>query len=70
MTFGNYTQVYENQKNDVHPPFYYLILRFAMFFTKGHFSKWGGIVLNIIIYIFITIFMYLILKKLLKEDED
>lgn len=63
---GKYNQVYENQKNDVHPPLYYLLLRFGMGFTKGQFSKWPGIVINIIIYIFVTIFMYLILKKLLK----
>lgn len=41
-----------------------------MGFTKGHFSKWSGIVLNIIIYVFITIFMYLILNKLLKDEEN
>ena len=66
---GKYSQVYENQKNDVHPPLYYLILRFAMGFAKDHYSKWPGIVINIVIYIFITIFMYLILKKLLKEQD-
>lgn len=67
---GNYSPVYENQKNDVHPPLYYLLLRFAMSFTKGHFSKWAGIVLNIIIYAFITVFMYLILEKLLKDEKN
>lgn len=66
----NYKPVYENQKNDVHPPLYYLILRFAMSFTNGHFSKWTGIILNIVIYMFITIFMYLILKKLFKNEKN
>ena len=65
---GEYSQVYENQKNDVHPPLYYLILRFAMGFNIGHFSKWPGVIVNIIIYIFITLFMYLILQKLLKKE--
>lgn len=65
---GNYAPVYENQKNDVHPPLYYLFLRFAMGFSINHFSMWPGIILNIIIYIFITIFMYLILKRLFKND--
>ena len=64
---GNFAQVYENQKNDVHPPLYYLILRIAMGFNIGSYSKWPGIIVNIIIYIFITIFMYLILQKLLKS---
>ncbi len=63
---GNFAQVYENQKNDVHPPLYYLILRIAMGFNIGSYSKWPGIIVNIIIYIFITIFMYLILQKLLE----
>lgn len=67
---GKYTPVFENQKNDVHPPFYYLLLRFAMEFTMGYFTKWSGIVLNIIIYALVTTFMYLILKKLLKSDKN
>lgn len=62
---GDYAQVYENQKNDVHPPFYYLLLRFAMRFSIDHFSVWPGIILNIVIYAFITIFMYLIMQKLI-----
>ena len=66
---GKYSQVYENQKNDVHPPLYYLLLRFAMGFNVGKYSKWPGIIVNIIIYIFITLFMYLILQKLLKGKE-
>ena len=61
---GQYKQVYENQKNDVHPPVYYLLLRIVMGFSINNYSKWPGIILNMIIYVFITIFMYLILKKL------
>ena len=66
---GKYSQVYENQKNDVHPPLFYLILRFAMGFQLNHFSIWPGVIVNIIIYIFITLFMYLILQKLLQKEE-
>ena len=62
-----YKQVYENQNNDVHPPLYYLILRFAMGFHKNSYSKWPGIIINMIIYAFVTIFMYLILNKILKD---
>lgn len=67
---GNYSQVYENQKNDVHPPLYYLILRIAMGFSIGHFSIWPGIIINIIIYIFITWIMYLILKSVIKSGDQ
>lgn len=66
---GKYSQVYENQKNDVHPPLYYLLLRFVMEFHIGSYSKWAGITLNIIIYAFVTIFVYLIIKKLLEGEE-
>ena len=61
----DFTPVYVNQKNDVHPPLYYFLLRLAMSFHIGKFSVWSGLILNMIIYIFITIFMYLIVKKLL-----
>ena len=60
----NWMPVYENQKNDVHPPFYYLLLRIADMFSIDHFSVWPGIILNIIIHIGITIFIYLISIKL------
>lgn len=63
---GNYAPVYENQKNDVHPPLYYLLLRFSMGFNLNNFSMWPGIILNIIIFVFITLFMYLILQKIFK----
>lgn len=66
---GTYNQVYENQKNDVHPPFYYLLLRIFMGFSINHFSMWPGIILNIIIYAFITIFMYFIAQKIFKSKE-
>ena len=34
----NIERVYENQKNDVHPPLYYLLLRIAASFTINSFS--------------------------------
>lgn len=66
---NNFLPVYENQKNDVHPPLYYLLLRIAMQFHMDRYSKWSGIVVNIILYLFITIFMYLVIKKLLGEND-
>ena len=63
----DWTPVYEQQKNDVHPPFYYFLLRIANSFSIGHFSIWPGIILNMIIHIGITIFTYLISSKLFKN---
>ncbi|MBE7036790.1 MAG: glycosyltransferase family 39 protein [Ruminococcaceae bacterium] len=65
----DFRPVYENQKNDVHPPFYYLFLRLGMFFDGGHYSKWPGVIINMIIYLFITVLMYLISKRLLQKEK-
>lgn len=64
---GDFSPVYENQKNDVHPPFYYLILRIASMFTINSFSKWTGIIPNIIIFIITSVFVYLIATKIFKN---
>lgn len=61
--------VYENQKNDVHPPFYYLLLRIAYSFHLNEFSKWPGIILNIIIFICSNILIYKILTKIVKNKK-
>ncbi len=60
----NFSPVYENQRNDVHPPFYYLLLRLASSFTIDSFSKWTGIGLNLIIFVFTSIMIYLISSKI------
>ena len=63
----NLKPVYENQKNDVHPPLFYLLLRIASTFTVDNFTKWSGIWLNIIISIATTILTFLIVNKLCKN---
>lgn len=60
----DFLPVYENQKNDVHPPFYYFILRIASMFTIDSFSKWTGIIPNLIIFIISSIYIYLITSKI------
>ncbi len=67
---GNWGPVYENQKNDVHPPLYYVLLRGVLELAPGEFSKWPGIILNIVIMAGNTIFLYLILCKLLIKEEN
>lgn len=63
----NLKPVWENQVNDVHPPLYYFLLRIASTFTVDNFTKWSGIILNIVFYIISTIFVYLIGKMLFKS---
>lgn len=63
----DFSPVYNNQKNDVHPPFYYLLLRIASTITLDSFSKWTGIGLNILIFIISSIIIYLISNKVFKN---
>lgn len=63
----DFSSVYNNQKEDVHPPLYYLLLRIACSFNIGEFSIWPGTILNIIIYIISSIFLFLIAKEIFKN---
>lgn len=63
----DFRPVYENQKNDVHPPLYYLLLRIASSFNVNNFSKWTGLILNIFIFAISNIFIYLIAKIIFKN---
>ena len=62
---NDFSSVYENQKNDVHPPLYYFLLRISMLGSINEYSTIPGIILNILIHLAITVLMYLILKKIL-----
>lgn len=64
----DFSPVYKNQVEDVHPPLFYLLLRIASMPTIGHFTKWSGLILNIIISSVSLVVVYLIGKKLLKKD--
>lgn len=63
----DWSPVYNQQKIDVHPPFYYLLLRIANSFSIDNFSIWPGVILNMVIHIGITIFTYLIASKIFKN---
>lgn len=64
----DFSKVYTNQKNDVHPPLFYLLLRIFSLGTIDSFSKWTGLSLNILIGIGITIYVYKISKKLFSSN--
>jgi len=64
----NLNPVYENQKNDVHPPFYYLLLRIMGMLSIDYFSKWSGILLNIIIFTISNILVYKTSKLLFRNS--
>lgn len=45
-----FSDVVRMQTYDVHPPFYYLLLHTACSLTPGAFSKWQGLVLNLLFF--------------------
>ena len=65
----DFSPVYENQEEDYHPPLYYFLLRIAASFTIGYFTKWSGLILNILIFIGSAIMVFLIGRKLFKSDK-
>ena len=62
-----YDIVYYNQTQDVHPPLYYFLLHTASALSFGNFTKWTGIILNIIIFVGICGVLYIIGKKIFKS---
>ena len=50
--------VYYNQVRDVHPPLYYWILNFCSSLAEGHFSKWIGLIPDLLIYLGTLVLLY------------
>ena len=67
---GDLAPVYNNQRDDVHPPIFYLLLRLGMELTPEKFTKWTGIILNILAFAVGSTFLYLIVEKLLADEEQ
>ena len=45
------SQVYEATSNNVHPPLYYYLIHLSSSFYTGRFSKWTGLIVNILLWI-------------------
>ncbi len=57
----NFRNVWKNQTDDVHPPFYYLLLHMICSLNAGKFSVWYAAAINI----FFAVMTLYILRKLL-----
>ncbi len=56
----SFKAAYDNQVNDVHPPFYYFLLHFLCFIFAGRFTKWIGIGLNLAILVLLDLVFFYI----------
>ena len=60
----SYESVFKNQEDDNHPPLFYIILHTFCSFFSGQFSKWFGILPNLIYLLITNVFLYRLLRKL------
>lgn len=64
-----FKKVYENQSNDVHPPFYYYLMHIICSLYVDSFSKWYGLCLNLICFVLSQIVLFKLSSLLLKSHE-
>lgn len=64
----SYGSVWYNQSQDVHPPLYYALLHTVCSFSPDVFSKYSGLLINLLLLPLITVVLFLISKSLLKND--
>lgn len=59
----NYFSVYYNQRGDVHPPFFYILLHTICSVFQGVFSKWFGLGLNMVLSLLTLVVLYRMCEK-------
>lgn len=62
-----YGSVFYNQSQDAHPPLFYCVLHTISSIFLDTFSKWFGIIPNIIYFIITAICLYVVAKKIIKN---
>ena len=61
----NYASVYYNQRGDVHPPLYYMVLHTVCSVFQGIFSPWFGLSVNIVFLLLTLAVLYKMVKAYL-----
>jgi len=60
----NYGLVKLVQSWDVHPPFYYFVFHTICSFVPGVFTKWTGIITNLIAFVISMLVLYALMERL------
>ncbi len=63
----DYKSVIRNQKNDVHPPLYYILFHTASSFTPNVYSKYTGVFINLLFTIGTLVLLFLIADTIFKK---
>ena len=66
----SYDSVYDNQVQDVHPPFYYILLNTICSLFSNRFSKWFGLLVNLPFYCGSVFLLYKISGQLLGKRKS
>ncbi len=61
---GDLRAVYVNQRDDVHPPLYYFLLRLALNLAPGQVAFWPGVLLNLLLQVPTVLLLYAVCKRL------
>lgn len=64
----NYAIPYHNQEQDVHPPLYYFIIHTLSSLVPGVFSKWIGILPNLVFTLLSTVLLFWIARQLFRSN--
>lgn len=64
FSFGS---VFFNQAADVHPPLYYSAIHLICSLTVGEYSKWHGIIPNILFFIITQLFLFHLAKQITQD---
>ena len=65
-----YHSVWDNQAKDVHPPLFYAFLNTVCSFFTGHYSKWFGFIINIVVAVFIDVLVYQIAQQIGLDEKQ
>ncbi|MBE5875763.1 MAG: glycosyltransferase family 39 protein [Lachnospiraceae bacterium] len=64
----NYVSVYYNQRADVHPPFYYILLHTVCSLFTGSFSKWHGFSVNFVALMATLLLLYRMVRQYISKS--
>ncbi len=65
----SYGSVFYNQSQDVHPPFFYLLLHTICSFTPDVYGIWQGMVINVVAYTGCLVMIFLTARLLWRSDK-
>ena len=63
----NLENVWQNQKNDTHPPLYYILLNFICSIFPGQISRWFPGIINIVFYVLAAFFIFILSQCLIAD---